>query len=412
LIRGITPFLSSVPLPLSGLLLALLGLLFFIPNPQVLNNKMSTNDRFCTNCGNPISEQAVACMSCGAKPDGHKKFCRHCGVALNPEQVVCVKCGTGITTASVTPFAGFGVGDITVLVAAALAFLSYFLPWIDFEMRTLNAFKVCQVAFEPDSPAPVWFGLVFFVFIYPVLMVLIKQIINLIGGCLCAIAGIVLGIKFIIRCQEKIFEQSVNVAGAGCYLFICACVALIIGSVIQHQSKIREDTRTTWMAFTSIDLGVAVLVYYVYASFASMTVLQQSDLVIRGHFLNYTELLCWITIILGVVLGHRGLKTTKGKFRTSGLLLCGVAYPAFLLQWPLYNLLYQGLFPLDFALQILRNFALDALLPQSVFILGVFFGHKGLKMGARKTAKLGLLFCWITCWMICFTQALWVLCHY
>jgi TM2 domain-containing membrane protein YozV len=53
---------------------------------------------FCTNCGNPVTAQAVACMSCGAKPIGHKKFCRQCGVALNPEQVVCIKCGAGIKT--------------------------------------------------------------------------------------------------------------------------------------------------------------------------------------------------------------------------------------------------------------------------------------------------------------------------
>ena len=51
---------------------------------------------FCTNCGNPVSEHAVACMSCGAKPVGHQKFCRHCGVALNSEQIVCVKCGNAI----------------------------------------------------------------------------------------------------------------------------------------------------------------------------------------------------------------------------------------------------------------------------------------------------------------------------
>jgi hypothetical protein len=56
---------------------------------------------FCTNCGNSISEQAVACMSCGARPVGHKKFCRQCGVALNPEQVVCIKCGAGLTGNSV-----------------------------------------------------------------------------------------------------------------------------------------------------------------------------------------------------------------------------------------------------------------------------------------------------------------------
>ena len=51
---------------------------------------------YCTNCGNSVSEQAVACMSCGAKPVGHKKFCRQCAAALNPEQVVCVKCNSAV----------------------------------------------------------------------------------------------------------------------------------------------------------------------------------------------------------------------------------------------------------------------------------------------------------------------------
>ena len=51
---------------------------------------------FCTNCGNSISERATACMSCGARPIGHKKFCRYCGVALNPEQVICIKCGVSL----------------------------------------------------------------------------------------------------------------------------------------------------------------------------------------------------------------------------------------------------------------------------------------------------------------------------
>ena len=66
---------------------------------------------FCTNCGNTVSEKAVACMSCGAKPTGHKKFCRQCGVGLNPEQVVCVQCGAGIT-------GGFQAGATTMAASA------------------------------------------------------------------------------------------------------------------------------------------------------------------------------------------------------------------------------------------------------------------------------------------------------
>ena len=53
---------------------------------------------FCTNCGSSVSEQAVACMSCGARPVGHRKFCRHCAATLSPEQVICTKCGAGISS--------------------------------------------------------------------------------------------------------------------------------------------------------------------------------------------------------------------------------------------------------------------------------------------------------------------------
>jgi len=63
---------------------------------------------FCTNCGAAVSAQAVACMSCGAKPIGHRRYCRYCGTALNPEQVVCVRCGSAISTAGVSRSVGGG----------------------------------------------------------------------------------------------------------------------------------------------------------------------------------------------------------------------------------------------------------------------------------------------------------------
>ncbi|MBO7680462.1 MAG: CD225/dispanin family protein [Thermoguttaceae bacterium] len=58
---------------------------------------------YCTNCGNPVEEQAVACMRCGASPVGHNKFCRRCGARLNPEQIVCVQCGAAVAPAPSGP---------------------------------------------------------------------------------------------------------------------------------------------------------------------------------------------------------------------------------------------------------------------------------------------------------------------
>ena len=74
-----------------------------VPVPPIQQTAPAPKQLFCTNCGNTISEQAVACMSCGARPVGHKRFCHQCGVGLNPEQIVCIKCGTGLTAASGCP---------------------------------------------------------------------------------------------------------------------------------------------------------------------------------------------------------------------------------------------------------------------------------------------------------------------
>ena len=52
---------------------------------------------YCTNCGNLTPKRMKICVSCGAKPTGHRKYCRNCGIALNPEQVVCVNCKANIT---------------------------------------------------------------------------------------------------------------------------------------------------------------------------------------------------------------------------------------------------------------------------------------------------------------------------
>jgi len=79
-----------------------------------MDNTPPVANLFCTNCGNSVADNAVACMSCGARPIGHKKFCRQCGTGLNPEQVICIKCGTELTDSS-------GVGDVANSVAVPRA---------------------------------------------------------------------------------------------------------------------------------------------------------------------------------------------------------------------------------------------------------------------------------------------------
>ena len=87
--------------------------------PLVVAPPQPSINLFCTNCGNSVSDKAVACMSCGARPTGHKKFCRQCGVGLNPEQVVCVKCGAALT-------GNFGAGATAAATATMANLKSIF----------------------------------------------------------------------------------------------------------------------------------------------------------------------------------------------------------------------------------------------------------------------------------------------
>jgi hypothetical protein len=175
-------------------------------------------------------------MSCGAKPVGHRKFCRQCGTKLNPEQVICTQCGAAINTigvgllfgGSTNPLVGFSVGDMTVLGATVLAFLSFFLPWEDIGLATANAFR---------SSAFIIGGSIF---VYPVWKVLTQKTIHPFGGYLCATIGVCYGIYYAASCQLSLGpgfgESSANYAGTGVYLFIFACVALYVGIVLQRRA--------------------------------------------------------------------------------------------------------------------------------------------------------------------------------
>ena len=114
---------------------------------------------FCTNCGNSVSAQAVACMSCGAKPIGHKKFCRQCGTGLNLEQIVCVKCGANLNTGGLAQLTGGVAPQATTPLSKSLN--TYFMAyWI--------ALAVCIIV-----PIPVvgWIG----TFIASIVCVVVKS---------------------------------------------------------------------------------------------------------------------------------------------------------------------------------------------------------------------------------------------
>jgi len=228
------------------------------PSQPVSVPSLAPKQLFCTNCGKPVSEQAVACTSCGAKPVGHRKFCRHCAAALNPEQIVCVQCGAAMsgtgagqlfsegmerlstlsTNFSSVKINGMTVGDITIIVAGALALISFCLPWLEAMVPLVG--KTTKNGF---SVGAFWLGIVF---VYPVWMALTenKKPISAIGGFTCAGLGIVLGAicaagMYDSALGDDPFTRRIAVEltslGVGFYLFFCACIVLIVGIVLQHR---------------------------------------------------------------------------------------------------------------------------------------------------------------------------------
>jgi TM2 domain-containing membrane protein YozV len=55
---------------------------------------------FCRNCGKPVADQAVMCVSCGCPPQSGTSFCHNCANPTGSGAVVCVRCGVALPTTS------------------------------------------------------------------------------------------------------------------------------------------------------------------------------------------------------------------------------------------------------------------------------------------------------------------------
>lgn len=160
------------------------------------------------------------------------------------------------------------------------------------------------------------------------------------------------------------------------------------------------------IAFVSIVLGVICTGIQISSIIRDIIgVSQASHFSLR--FEMFIPSLCWITIIVGVVIGHKGLKTNDKKFTKPGLLLCSIAYPLVLLYLMYYLFPHLILFKF-WVWGIVWSFWLLVFDVLSLMFLGlgVFLGHKGLGTSEKQFAQVGLFFCWTTCWIACFHHVL------
>ena len=139
--------------------------------------------------------------------------------------------------------AGFGVGRIVVAISVTLAFVSFFLPWINVLIIKQNLFDIAKTMSDRTTlGAIIWLGPIFLAFIHPAWIMLTKKEItrgDRIRGFICAVIGFAWTIIFMQQNQSSAQQSGVtmNVIGSGMYLYLCACVVLIVGMVLYDRKQ-------------------------------------------------------------------------------------------------------------------------------------------------------------------------------
>jgi hypothetical protein len=112
----------------------------------------------------------------------------------------------------------WNAGGKVVFVAACVATASMLFDWVSIGIASANG--ISQGTF-----------LFLALFVYPVWMLLTNRPIHRTGGIACGAVGILFTFGYIASKQTEIFDRSVNLASGGAYLFLLACIALIVGVI-------------------------------------------------------------------------------------------------------------------------------------------------------------------------------------
>lgn len=112
---------------------------------------------------------------------------------------------------------GWDTGEKIIFVSAVIAFLSFFLPWVDVGIATKNGFSTL-------------YCLLFVCFVYPLLQTLQAKALNKAIAFGCSATSVVLTMILFVHHQEELFGTVVNISGAGLFLFFIASVTLGLGA--------------------------------------------------------------------------------------------------------------------------------------------------------------------------------------
>jgi hypothetical protein len=115
-------------------------------------------------------------------------------------------------------FKNLNIGGKTIFISSVAAAGSMLIKWVDVGFGSANGLSQGTFVFLA-------------LFIYPLLVLFKNQSIHLAGGVACGAVGIVLSMSYIASKESSFFGHSVSLASGGPYVFLFACVALIVGVV-------------------------------------------------------------------------------------------------------------------------------------------------------------------------------------
>lgn len=114
----------------------------------------------------------------------------------------------------------WGIGGLSIVVAAVLFIISLFMPWASIVFFSLNGFQ--QEGY-----------LVFILFIYPVYTVLANKMMKLMIGLASAIFAVLFLIYYAVSMSEEYMGTTFSVAGAGMYTAILSAIILLTGIILK-----------------------------------------------------------------------------------------------------------------------------------------------------------------------------------
>lgn len=129
-------------------------------------------------------------------------------------------------------FAKLTAGGKLTLIAACVAFLSFFMNWFDVGFAMRNGFST---------------GTIFFIafYLYPVIALLTGKKVNRMLGALCGILAIAATVTYISSNTLILYDTPLSLTGAGTWVFMLSAAALIVASVMGAGPGAKEAASAT-----------------------------------------------------------------------------------------------------------------------------------------------------------------------